>query len=103
VYHNNFICFFAAAGRDVVDDRALLLGEYIHGIQNVERHIVRLCLNHGSDFLHEVLYCFGVIELEGMFGELLFGFELVLVNLELWSEGKGFGMMLYEGVIGIEC
>ncbi len=37
-----------------------------------------------------------------MFGKLLFGFELVFVNLELWAEEKRFGMTLYYGVVGVE-
>ena len=95
MYHNNFVCLFTTARCDVVDDRALLFWEHIHRIQNVERHIVGLCLNHGPNFLYKVLHCFEIIELEDMFGELLFGVKLVLVNLELWPEEKGFGMTLY--------
>jgi hypothetical protein len=49
-----------------------------------------------------MIHRFGFIELEEVFGKLLFGVELVFVNLELWTKEKRFGMALYYGVVRVE-
>lgn len=45
VYHDNFVRLFTATGFDIVDDWLFLFQEHIHGIQDVERHIICFCLN----------------------------------------------------------